>query len=382
MKTMLKFLFIVVLVSLLSFFSSNIWGGKPEKLPDHITIIYQDDMTVKMFAESNNIPKSALKKIFGLSSPDDLNKNLSEFEMSSVVLEEKVNKAMAIESENESKNWFKIPLKFALWLIFLVVLFVLMVKNKINSKNRKWLYLVSFMIFGVVLGADPSPMGTVKDAVVLFGSKWVIFPPRMVALSIFLLTVVLANKFICSWGCQIGTLQDFIFRLNRNEKDTASGNLGYVKLSFKLTNTIRVLFFAALCFAAFRFSYDITESIDPFKIFKPQTIGIYGGMFIGTILALSIFIYRPWCLMFCPFGLVGWVFEKISIFKINVDYEKCISCKACEKACPSTVMSAILRRDKVIPDCFSCNNCVNVCPVNAVKFKAGRREKPDEGKFD
>ncbi len=63
-------------------------------------------------------------------------------------------------------------------------------------------------------------MGTIKDAIALFGAKGVIFPPRMIALTVFLLLVVLANKFICAWGCQVGTLQDLIFRLNRNKLDT------------------------------------------------------------------------------------------------------------------------------------------------------------------
>ena len=44
-------------------------------------------------------------------------------------------------------------------------------------------------------------------------------------------------------------------------------------------------------------------------------------------------------------------------------------------------MGAILKRDKVIPDCFSCGSCVETCPVGAVAFKSGRRAVPPEGKF-
>jgi ferredoxin len=76
---------------------------------------------------------------------------------------------------------------------------------------------------------------------------------------------------------------------------------------------------------------------------------------------------------------VGWFFEKLSILKIKVNYDKCIACGKCEKACPSTVMSAILRRDKkVIPDCFSCGACMNVCPTKAIDFKSGKRDKPTQ----
>jgi hypothetical protein len=80
-----------------------------------------------------------------------------------------------------------------------------------HPRLRPGLYLAAVAVFGVILGSDPGPMGTVKDAIVLFGAKRVVFPPRMVALTLFLLMVLLANKFICAWGCQAGTLQDLIF---------------------------------------------------------------------------------------------------------------------------------------------------------------------------
>jgi len=68
--------------------------------------------------------------------------------------------------------------------------------------------------------------------------------------------------------------------------------------------------------------------------------------------------------------------------KIKVNYEKCIACLACEKACPSDVMSAILRQDRVIPDCFSCGVCTEICPEKAISFSKEKREKPSVAKFN
>jgi formate hydrogenlyase subunit 6/NADH:ubiquinone oxidoreductase subunit I len=78
---------------------------------------------------------------------------------------------------------------------------------------------------------------------------------------------------------------------------------------------------------------------------------------------------------------VGWIVEKISIFKIHVDYDTCIACEACAKACPSSVMEAILKRERTIPDCFSCATCIGVCPTNSIRLKSGKRTMPPEGKF-
>ncbi len=192
--------------------------------------------------------------------------------------------------------------------------------------------------------------------------------------------VLVANKFICSWGCQAGVLQDLVFRLNRNERDT-KGIFRQYKPSFLMTNTFRVLFLGIFTLAAFLWSVDIIEFVDPFKIYKPMALGVSGMVFVALLLMASLLIYRPWCHLFCPFGLVGWLVEKISLFKIRVNYDSCIACEACSKACPSTVMDAILKQDRVVPDCFACANCIDVCPTDSVSLAAGKRDKPPAGKF-
>lgn len=233
-------------------------------------------------------------------------------------------------------------------------------------------------MFGVILGSDPNPMGTVKDAIVLFGTKHVIFPPRLIALIVFLLMVIIANKFICSWACQFGTLQDFLFRLGRKDEKSV---ISQFKVPFIVSNSIRILFFVILSFVAILMAADIIAPIDPFKIFNPVKLGIAGGVFTAVVLFSSVVIYRPWCHFFCPFGLVGWIAEKTSFFKIHVHYSTCIACRKCVGSCPSTVMCAILKRDTIIPDCFSCGTCMNVCPTNSITFGKGRREHPPENKF-
>ena len=379
-RVIISFAVTIIIVISASVISDRLWSGKKEQIPESITVEINNDMTVSQFGQKHNLSRPVLKEIFNLTSPADLKKSVLDFGMNQEQLNIKVNQVVVIQAENASKNWIKISLKGVLWIVFLFIAFTLLRKGKINSSNRKWIYVAAVVIFGIALGSDPSPMGTVKDAIVLFGSKRVIFPPRLIAFFIFLLMVVLANKFICSWGCQIGTLQDLIFRLNRDSKDRKA-LLGQIKIPFIISNSIRIIFFVALTVVAFLWAFDIVEPVDPFRIFKPQVIGIAGGIFLGLILISSLFVYRPWCHFFCPFGLVGWLAEKTSIFKIKVDYNKCISCQACSKACPSTVMEAILKQNKIIPDCFSCGNCIESCPVKAISFAKGKREKPPKDKF-
>ncbi len=379
-RLLIHFVVLVVTVVGLSFVSSRLWGGKPEGQLDNRSLVIEENMTVAQFGQRNELPPMLLKKVFDLQGPADRQKPLVAFGMSDQQIIKKTQGLLALQAEHGSKNWVKILVKFGLWFAFLAFVLILMARGQVTATNRKWLLLAAVAIFGVVLGSDPSPMGTVKDAMVLLGSRGVVFPPRLIAFGVFLLMVIVANKFICSWGCQLGTLQDAIFRLNRDKQDR-KGLVRQFKVPFVISNGVRVAFFVAIVAFAFLWATDIVESIDPFKIFKPQMLGLVGMAFVGVTLVSSLFTWRPWCHCLCPFGLVGWAAEKVSVFKVRVDYDKCIACGACEKACPSTVMGAILRRDRTIPDCFACGTCMETCPAKAISFKAGKRSKPPAGKF-
>jgi NAD-dependent dihydropyrimidine dehydrogenase PreA subunit len=381
LKVVSFFVIMVAAVILFSSFFAGLWGGKEGESKEPVKINMTADMTVEEFGKVNNLSNELLKEVFSLTDKKDLEKTINQTGISTEQVLAKVKKEKALHEEFKSKNWFLIPLKFALWIVFLVMVFVLIRKRAITARVRKILYFAAFVLFGVILGSDPSPMGTVKDAIVLLGTSGVIFPPRMIALAVFLLTVFLANRFICSWGCQLGTFQDAIFRINRGEKDRR-GIFPQIKLPLAITNTIRIITFAALAFIAFVWGLDMIGAVDPFKMFKPSVVAVYGWVFIGALLIASLFIYRPWCHLFCPFGLIAWIVEKMSVFKIQVNYDTCSACEKCVQACPSSVMEGILKRDRIVPDCFSCATCIEVCPTKSISFKAGKRRMPPPDKYN
>jgi NAD-dependent dihydropyrimidine dehydrogenase PreA subunit len=340
MKPILTAIAVIALVVVLSTVSTRLWGDKPETIGSgEKALSLQKDMTVAAFGKANELPNPMLKKIFGLQSKQDLQKPLGAFSLTEQQIYAKVSKFSAIAAEHGSKNWQKIVIKFALWLVWLVAMFILLHKGLITDTIRTWLLLGAVAVFGVVLGSDPSPMGTVKDTIVLFAREGVFFPPRLIAFGVFMLGVIVANKLICSWGCQLGTLQDALFRIVRPKSGTKA-----IKLPFALTNTIRIVFLGVFTAVVFITGADIIEKIDPFKIFKPQALGVTGGIFVAVIVTASVFIYRPWCHLFCPFGLVGWLGEKISFVRIRIDRDTCVDCKACSMACPSNVMDSYLEK--------------------------------------
>lgn len=381
-KALVAFLLTIGVTVGLSALISQLWMNEsaPAEGEEIPALRLSAAMTVREIAGADGLSPKALKGPLDLSSPADLNKTLNDLGISEDEARERISGTKALAEEEASKNWFKIPLKFALWLCFLAIVFRLMQRGNVTPQVRKLLLIAAVATFGVIFGSDPSPMGTVKDAIVLWGKERVIFPPRLIAFTVFLLTVVWANKFICSWGCQFGALQDLVSRINRNSADTGARSRQW-KLPFVLTNTVRAFFSIALCAAAVIWAVDVVAPIDPFRVFNPSHLDLVGAGFAGLMLVASLFVYRPWCHLLCPFGFVGWILERFSAYKIKVNYDTCIACEACAKACPSTVMDAILKQDRVIPDCFSCGTCQSVCPTKSVEFNRGKRKRPPEGKF-
>jgi NAD-dependent dihydropyrimidine dehydrogenase PreA subunit len=381
-KVILSAAVLMVVVVAGSFMMMRLWGGPPEKLPSAVQgLVIQEQMTLAEFGRSNGLTDAVVGKAFDLTSAAGLQQTIQSLRLSPAEITEKVNKSLAHVAEEGSKNWVKIAAKFAAWAIFLLTVFFLLRKGTITPARRKGLLLGAIVLFGVILGSDPSPMGTVKDAIVLLGKSGIVFPPRLIALAVMLiLGTFLANKLLCSWGCQFGTLQDVLFRLGRDAEDR-KGILPQIKVPFVVTNSIRIAVLVLLTVGAFVWSVDLIGLVDPFKIYNPAVLTAAAIAFIALILIAALFVYRPWCHFFCPFGLVGWLVEKISIYKIKVDYKTCTACGTCAKACPSTVMEAILTRQKTIPDCFSCGICIEACPTKSIQFATGKREKPPEGKF-
>ncbi len=379
-RTVGIFVLLIALIVFLSGISNTLWGGKPEALPEPTDFTIDEGMTLQDFGAANDLTNPMLKEIFGLQTNSELQNILSDYGTPEQIQSFATAK-LALVAEEESKNWIKIAIKFVLWSAFLITVFLVFKQRKVTPVIRYSTLVSSVLIFGIIMGSDPSPMGTVKDAIYLYGAKGAIFSQRMIALVVFLLMVFIANKYICSWGCQAGVLQDLIFRMNQNSKRKSL--LGkQVKIPFVITNTLRIIFFVVFTILAFGWSLEVIEPIDPFRIYNPAHLTLSAIIAVSAIYLISLFIYRPWCHFACPFGLTGWIVEKISLVRISVDYNTCIACQKCATACPSTVMNAILKQEeKTIPDCFSCYTCRDVCPSDSISYSTRKRVKAPSGFF-
>jgi len=257
--------------------------------------------------------------------------------------------------------------KLILWIIAVTASTILLRKNKMTSKMRTIYLAVGTLVFGfgygllVKGGLNPNPMNALVSIVkTLITSPSTKIPLR---LSIFMPVVMLglvliSNKSICGWGCQLGLLQDLLYR----------APVPKIDVKFKISNTVRILFFFTFVATLAITGLDLIGLINPFKLFRLSLTPLIIISAFSIMLA-SLFMYRPWCRFLCPFGLTGWIVEQFSIQRPTIDREKCKECTLCVKACPTQAMADFYDGKIIHADCFACGNCIRTCPSGALKWE-------------
>ena len=85
-----------------------------------------------------------------------------------------------------------------------------------------------------------------------------------------------------------------------------------------------------------------------------------------AVIVGSIFFYRPFCKWLCPLGAFYALLNRVSLFQMKVDKDKCVSCGACEKACK---MDVDVTKNPNHTECIRCGMCMKSCPTNAICYK-------------
>ena len=88
-----------------------------------------------------------------------------------------------------------------------------------------------------------------------------------------------------------------------------------------------------------------------------------------AVIVLSVLFYRPFCKWLCPLGAFYALFNRVSLFQMKVDKNKCVSCGKCTRACK---MDVDVTKTPNHTECIRCWGCVFV-PVrrNAICFRYG-----------
>jgi polyferredoxin len=240
---------------------------------------------------------------------------------------------------------------------------ILLKTIKINRNIRTLLMCAVFVLFGVlVIMHQPSPLRAVVDPVAALATGGAITLKKATMLAFIGGLSVIGAKLFCGWVCPFGALQEIVNRI-----PAPSGKK--IKLPFKISNSIRISLFAISLIMILTTGYDLYTYhgiLNPFELFDWA----------------SVFVYRPFCYLVCPVGLLTWLLEHVSIFRVRLLREKCNDCKKCILKSPCPSVKAILDGDKLRPDCFACGACIDACPAcidacpkDALKFGIWKKAK-------
>ena len=205
------------------------------------------------------------------------------------------------------------------------------------------------------------------------------------ALGFLFLFGSLLGRFVCGWLCPFGLVQDLLHKIpicKKKKRLPFHSRLRYGKY---------VVLILLVCIGSM-FLFDEYAKVPAFckylcpsgtlfgalpllganEALRSQAGGLFRwklGILLGIVL-LSVKIYRPFCQYLCPLGAVyGW-FNRFSLVQISWEEERCVTCMACEKACPVGIS---LNEISHSPECIRCGKCVDACPQTCLHFCGQQR---------
>lgn len=289
--------------------------------------------------------------------------DLSLFAASDKLLWHQRHKITFIEYLQYSNIWISI--------LFGIIGGILLFFVKIKTWMRASLMIIVFSAFAIVPAYSglscalrvPSPLCAMIRPLYLIRSGNFDFPIKFtVAISTIGVLSLAGNKLFCGWVCPVGAFQEAINLIPLPHRR--------IKLNFFKTNALRV----ALFIVFFPVIFFLGRSIyfNPFAPFRWGFSADFWVFYIWVLFIIlivaSIFIYRPYCYLICPIGLITWAIEHVSFLKIRYDKEKCSDCKTCIKETNCPTVESIIDEKRIRPDCHSCGKCIEVCPKGALRF--------------
>lgn len=217
------------------------------------------------------------------------------------------------------------------------------------------------------------PIGSLQNALSGYRFK---LPYYVVGLLLFF--GVLVGRLICGFLCPFGLLQDllhhvpFPVKLKRFRADKWLRMVKYVVL-------VALVIVLPICvkLTPFFCKYLCPSGTVSGLLLALGDRGLFqafGGLFawkaciLGIIVLASVVIARPFCKYLCPLGAIYGPLNKVSIYHLECDPSKCISCGKCSSVCDMCVDPS---KDPNSAECIRCLRCVHECPAKALSPRDG-----------
>ena len=213
------------------------------------------------------------------------------------------------------------------------------------------------------------------------------FQVPFAALGVLFLFGSLLGRFVCGWLCPFGLAQDLLHKIPMFHKKKRLPFHHILKYGKYLVLILLVCVGSLFLFGGYAKVPAFCKYLCPSgtllgalpllgadESLRGQAGGLFLwqlGILIGIVL-LSVKVYRPFCQYLCPLGAIyGW-FNRFSLVQIHWEQARCVSCMACELACPVALSLQEISRS---PECIRCGKCIDACPQQCLHF-GGQRTAP------
>ena len=208
---------------------------------------------------------------------------------------------------------------------------------------------------------------------------------------ILILLGVLLGRFICGFLCPFGWFQELLHKIPTKKLSTKKLKpLRYLKYAILLVMVFLLPAFLVNdvgmgdpYFCKYLCPQGVLEGAIPLSIANSGIRAALGSLFswklgiLLTVIVLSVLFYRPFCKWICPLGAFYALLNKVSLFQMKVDKNKCISCGKCARVCK---MDVDVTKTPNHTECIRCGMCVRACPTEAVRFRYGFGDGKDKAK--
>ncbi|MEJ8555248.1 4Fe-4S binding protein [Tepidibacter sp. Z1-5] len=198
---------------------------------------------------------------------------------------------------------------------------------------------------------------------------------------IMMLIGTVFGRFVCGWICPFGLIQELLYKIPSPKIKISKKfqKLKYLKYIILVVFVILLPAFwvnsvgmGAPTFCKYICPAGTLEGGIPLLLVNDSLRGSIGFLFTWKMLLLlitiisSIVIYRPFCRFICPLGAIYSLFNPISMYRLNIDSNKCTSCGICTKKCK---MDIEVYKNPNSLECIRCEECISSCPTSAIKRK-------------
>ena len=193
---------------------------------------------------------------------------------------------------------------------------------------------------------------------------------------------VLLGRVICGFLCPFGWFQELLHKIPTKKLSTKKLKpLTYLKYVVLLVMVVLLpvlvtnqLGMGDPFFCKYLCPQGVLEGAIPLSLANAGIRAALGSLFtwkfivLLMVIVLSIVFYRPFCKWLCPLGAFYALLNKVSLFQMQVDQSKCVSCGKCAKVCK---MDVDVTKSPNHIECIRCGMCIRACPTDAVSFRYG-----------